>query len=79
MCKLLRVALIRHLSILKTNRTPFLSARYAEKQQFCPLPRAVNTVGDTIEGSAQGARKEHRRPLALLQSARYSKANRQVS
>ena len=25
-----------------------LDARYVEKQQFCSLPGAVNTVGDTI-------------------------------
>ena len=33
---------------LENEYKAVLNAGYAEKQQFCPLPGAVNTVGDTI-------------------------------
>ena len=33
---------------LENEYNAVLSAKYAEKQQFCSLPGAVNTVGDTI-------------------------------
>ena len=34
---------------LENEYNTVLSARYAEKQQFCSPPGAVNTVGDTIQ------------------------------
>ena len=33
---------------LENEYNAVLNAEYAEKQQFCPLPGGVNTVGDTI-------------------------------
>ena len=38
-----------------------LSAGYAEKQQFCSLPGAVNRVGDTIKCIHSGCEKGENR------------------